>query len=343
MRADRLLSLLMILQARGRVTAEALAEELEVSVRTIYRDLDALSAAGVPVYAERGRGGGCALLDSYRTTLTGLTDAEVQALFVTTLPAALVQLGLGAELKAALLKLSAALPVERRQEEEWVRQRIYLDWAGSDRAHEPVPHLPVLKQAVWEDCRLWLRQRLAAGPGLVIQERLVDPLGLVTLVGDWHLVCRAGGRLRVVRVSSLVDARLTGEAFERPAGFDLAVFWAAWRAEREGDRTRYAAAVRFSPELAPWLPQIFGSSIQAQIDAAACDEADGDETARDRAGWITLTLSFDSLETARSRLLALGAAVEVLAPLPLRLSLADYAAQVVALYGNDPAKSAPPG
>ena len=327
MRADRLLSLLMILQARGRVTAEALAAELEVSVRTIYRDLDALSAAGVPVYAERGPGGGCALLDSYRTTLTGLTDAEVQALFVMTLPAALVQLGLGAELKAAMLKLSAALPAERRQDEAWVRQRIHLDWTGKEQAHEPVPHLPVLKEAVWNDRRLWLAHRLPGSPGMTYLERLVDPLGLVTLAGDWHLVCSAGGRLRVYRVASLVEARLTGEPFERPAGFDLAAFWAGWRAEREGHRTRYPVTVRVSPHIAPWLPQLLGSAVQAQLDAFTRDDA-----ARDPAGWITLALSFDSLETARSRLLGLGAAVEVLDPLPLRLSLADYAAQVAALY-----------
>jgi predicted DNA-binding transcriptional regulator YafY len=331
MRADRLLSLLLILQARRRVTAEALAEELEVSVRTIYRDMDALSTAGVPVYAERGTGGGCALLDSYRTTLTGLTDAEVRALFVTTLPAALVQLGLGAELKAALLKLSAALPAGRRQEEAWVRQRIHLDWSGAEQAHEPVPHLPVLKQAVWEDRRLWLHRRLPAGPATTILERLVEPLGLVTQAGDWHLVCNAGGQFRVYRVASVLEARIRAERFERPAGFDLAAFWAGWRAEREGRRARYVATVRVSPQMAPWLPQIFGSSVEAQLDAAAADD-----TARDGAGWITLSLSFDSLEAARSRLLGLGAAVEVLAPLPLRLSLADYAAQVAALYGTAP-------
>jgi len=328
MRADRLLSLLMILQTRGRVTAEALAGELEVSVRTIYRDLDALSAAGVPVYAERGPGGGCALLDSYRTTLTGLTDAEVRALFVMTIPAALAQLGLGAELKAALLKLSAALPAERRQGEAWVRQRVHLDWSGSEQAGEPVPHLHTLQQAVWQDRRLWLAYRRQAGPGMARFERLVDPYGLVAHLGVWHLVCSAGGRLRVLRVSSLLDARISGESFERPAGFDLAAFWAGWCADRDAwrDHSRYFATVRVSPALAPWLSQILSSAMleKAQLDTAA----------RDDAGWITLTLPFDSLEAARARLLGLGAAVEVLAPLPLRLSMADYAAQIVALYGT---------
>jgi len=331
MRADRLLSMLMILQARGRVTAEALADELEVSVRTIYRDMDALSAAGVPVYAERGPGGGCALLDSYRTTLIGLTDAEVQALFVMSLPAALVQLGLGPEIKAAMLKLSAALPAGRRQDEAWVRQRIHLDWSGDARGHEPVPHLPLLKQAVWEDRRVRLVHRLSSGPGMVSLERLVDPLGLVTLAGDWHLVCRAGGRLRVYRVAGLLETTMTGEVFERPAGFDLAAFWAEWRAERRGSHGRYAATVRVLPHAVPWLPLMFGAAVQDQLETAAGD-----------GGSIVLTLSYDGLESARGHLLGLGAAVEVLEPLPLRLSLADYAAQVAALYGKAPAGQAAP-
>ena len=336
MRADRLLSMLMILQARGRVTAEALADELEVSVRTIYRDLDALSAAGVPVYAERGPGGGCALLDSYRTTLTGLTDAEVQALFVMSLPAALVQLGLGPEIKAAMLKLNAALPAERRQGEDWVRQRIHLDWSGDARRHEPVPHLPVLKQAVWEDRRVRLAHRLPSGPGMLSLERLVDPLGLVTLAGDWHLVCRAGGRLRVYRVASLVDATMTAEVFERPAGFDLAAFWAEWRAERRVSRGRYAATVRVLPHAVPWLPLMLGAAVQDRLETAAGDDAQAGD------GGMVLTLSYDSLESARGHLLGLGAAVEVLEPLPLRLSLADYAAQVAALYGAAPDGQAAP-
>lgn len=326
MRADRLLSLLMLLQTRGRLTAETLAGELEVSIRTIYRDLDALSTAGVPVYTERGPGGGCALLDSYRTTLTGLTDAEVQALFVMTVPAALAQLGLGAELKAALLKLNAALPAERRQGESWVRQHIYLDWSSGDRAEEPVPHLPTLQQAVWHDRRLWLAYLQHFGPDPVRFERLVDPYDLVARLGTWHLVCAADGRMRVYRVASLLEAKITDESFERPVAFDLAAFWTGWWAERDAwrNRSHYSATVRISPAVGPWLPQIFGISIQAQVDAAIPDGS----------GWLTLTLSFDSLDAARDRLLGLGAAVEVLEPLPLRLSVADYGRQTAALYGT---------
>ena len=157
------------------MTARALAEELEVSERTVYRDLDALSAAGVPVYAERGPGGGCALLDSYRTTLTGLTDDEVRALFMLTIPAALTQLGVGPELKAALLKLSAALLAERRRERGLGRQRIHLDWSGWAGRRQPAPHLRTMQRAVWADRRLWLVYRRQAGPAVRRFERTVDP------------------------------------------------------------------------------------------------------------------------------------------------------------------------
>src|SRR5512136_1200151 len=154
MRADRLLSLLMLLQTRGRMTAQALARELEVSERTIYRDIDALSATGVPVYADRGPNGGCSLLDNYRTTLTGLTPDEVRALFMISIPAPLDALGVSPELKTARLKLLAALPGARRQDERLARERIYLDSTWWSLPDEPAPHLQALHQAVWQSQRL---------------------------------------------------------------------------------------------------------------------------------------------------------------------------------------------
>lgn len=323
MRADRLLSMLMLLQARGKMPAQALAAELEVSVRTVYRDLDALSAAGVPVYAERGPGGGCALLDSYRTTLTGLTEEEVRALFMLTIPAALAQLGVGQELKAALLKLSAALPAERRRDEAWVRQRIHLDWTGW-QAVEPVPYLQAIQRAVWADRRLWLVYRRQAGPAVRRFERLVDPYGLVAKAGVWHLVCLAGGRLRVYRVSELLEVRPAGERFERPADFDLAAFWAGWAVEAEAWRGLFEATVRVSPALAAELPRRFGDRVRDRLAAAAPDAE----------GRLTVDLPFDTFESARAWLLGQGGAAEALAPPELRLSVADHAAQIVALYGR---------
>ena len=168
MRADRLLSILMLLQARGRLTAGELARELEVSERTIYRDVDALSASGVPIYGDRGPDGGYALLDSYRTSLTGLTEREVRALFMLSIPAPLADLGVDGELRTALHKLAAALPDARRGDEERVRRRIHLDAVWWSREHEPVPYLAAIHEAVWQDRRLSIRYRQAFGVPAVI-------------------------------------------------------------------------------------------------------------------------------------------------------------------------------
>jgi predicted DNA-binding transcriptional regulator YafY len=326
-RADRLLSMLMLLQTRGQLTAEQLAAELEVSVRTIYRDLDALSAARVPVYAERGPGGGCALLEDYRTTLTGLTPDEVRALFMLSIPAPLAELGVSGELKAALLKLSASLPAARRGDEAQARQRFHLDAAGWSETAEPVPHLRTLHQAVWQDRRLHLTYRL---PFDAQAMWVVDPYGLVAKASTWHLVCCRDGHLRVLRVSRVVDARLGDETFARPPDFDLAAFWRAWCASVEDNRQSYCVTVRVAPRFVPWLPYYFGESIRAEIERAG----PGDAGHRDAEGWIALTLPFETLEEARDRLLSFGGAVEVLAPRGLRASVADYAAQTVALYAR---------
>lgn len=322
MRADRLLSILMLLQARGRMTAQKLAEELEVSVRTIYRDLDALSAAGVPVYAERGRNGGCALLDSYRTTLTGLTPDEVRALFMLSIPAPLAELGVSHELKAALLKLSAALPDAHRHDEERVRQRIHLDSVEWFQAVEPVPHLQTIHQALWQDRLLLLTYYL---PFQTRVDRLVAPYGLVAKASVWHLVCASDGHIRVHRVSQILDARLTDESFDRPDDFDLAAYWKRWCAAVEADRLHYPVTVRVAPSLIPYLPQFFGQHIQATIRDAEPPDAEG---------WITLILPFENLEDARDRILAFGRAVQVLEPQALRESVLDFATQIVALYAG---------
>jgi predicted DNA-binding transcriptional regulator YafY len=325
MRADRLLSLLMLLQARGRMTAQELAGELEVSVRTIYRDVDALGAAGVPVYAERGPGGGCALIDEYRTNLTGLTEDEVRALFMLSVPAALDELGVSQELRAALRKLAAALPAARRQDEERVRQRIYLDWSGWAQPEEVAPHLQTIQQAVWEDRKLRLEYRAQIGPYTEQFERLVEPYGLVAKAGVWHLVGAGDGRVRVYRVSQVLEARISAERFTRPAGFDLAAFWQDWCARQEESRSTYPVTARISPGLAQYLPLFFGERARDWLAQAGPPDA---------AGWLTLTLQFESLFAARERILGLGGGIEVLEPQPLRQSVADFAAQIVARYAR---------
>jgi predicted DNA-binding transcriptional regulator YafY len=326
MRADRLLSILMLLQARGRMTAQELAEEHEVSVRTIYRDIDALSTAGVPVYAERGPGGGCALVEGYRTSLTGLTKDEVRALFMLGIPASLDELGLSQELRTALRKLAAALPEVQRGDEEMARQRIYLDWEGWAQP-EPEPYLKVMQQAVWEEKRLRLAYREPVGPQAFQRyERMVEPYGLVAKAGRWHLVCAGDGRLRVYRVSRILDAHLIDESFERPPDFELTTFWKSWCAGRKETRPSYPATVRVSPQLAPFLSLYLGDSVTAQVVTA---------DPPDDQGWTRLTLMFETLEQARRHILGFGAAIEVLEPEPLRLSVIDFARQIAEFYLAD--------
>ncbi len=320
MRADRLLSLLMLLQARGRITAKNLAEELEVSERTIYRDIDALSAAGVPVYAERGPGGGCALLDSYRTTLTGLTKDEARALFMLSIPASLDELGVSQELKAALRKLSAALPDSRRADEAHVRQRIHLDSSVWFQQHTAIPHLKTLQHATWEDRKLHLTHRLIFGNQA---EKLVAPYGLVAKANVWHLVYAYRDDIRILRVSRILEARLTDEIFVRPTDFNLRAFWQIWCTAYEQNRPEYPVRVRVSPELFPLLPQHLGERTRPATASAGPPDA---------AGWFTLTLPFETLEEARRQLLHCGGALEVLEPLALRKTVADFGAQIAARY-----------
>lgn len=320
MRADRLLSLLLLLQARGRLTAGQLADELDVSVRTIYRDLDALSAAGVPVVAERGPGGGCYLLEPYRTSLTGLTADEARVLFMLSIPEPLVELGVSGELKAALLKLQAALPASRKVDEQQTRQRIHLDPAGWEATAAPAPHLQTLHRALWQDRRVRLTHRLAFDVETVW---LVDPLGLVAKAGTWHLVGRREGAVRVVAMPRVTDAQLTGATFERPAAFDLVAFWEAWCDRVEKSRPSYRVTVRVRAEHLGWLRAYF---------AEVLDEAPEPPVTPDEAGTVEWRLRFASLADARRDILGAGGAVEVVAPRELRAGVADYAAQVMAVY-----------
>lgn len=333
MRADRLLSLLMLLQSRGRMTGRQLARELEGSERTIYRDIDALSTAGVPVYGDPGPQGGYQLLDSYRSDLTGLAGDEVRALFMLSVPQPLADLGVSRELAAALRKLAAALPGDRREDEHQVRRRFHLDAAGWDQTETSAPHLPAVHQAVWQDRRLYLAYRIH---GLAVNvEQTVDPYGLVAKAGAWHLVyavrgaipgaARGGDQvLRVLPVSALLDARLTGESFERPASFDLAQFWKEWCAARASGRIQYLVTLRVAPDFLPELPVHFGELGRARLAEAGPPDA---------RGWVTLQLPFESLDSARARILGFGRGVEVLAPAALRWSIVDYAGQITALYG----------
>lgn len=320
MRADRLLSLLMLLQTRGKMPARALAAELEVTERTIYRDIEALEMAGVPIYAEPGRYGGYALVDRYRTSLTGLSEGEVRALFMLSIPAPLAELGVTQELKAALLKLTAALPAARRGDEAHVRDRFYLDAVGWEHDGGPTPHLRVIHEAVWQDRRLVVKYRPIFSAEI---EQTVDPYGLVVKAGEWYLVFAHRDRIRARRVGEFMDVRLTAESFTRPPDFTLEAFWKAWCAERAERHQQFHVRVRIAPGAREWLAYYLGSRARDALAHAGPPDAEG---------WFTLDLTFDGLETARARLLPLGGAVEVLEPDALRLSMADFAEQTLRVY-----------
>jgi predicted DNA-binding transcriptional regulator YafY len=323
MRADRLLSLMMLLQTRGMMTALDLALELEVSERTIYRDVEALGTAGVPVYAERGPGGGIALLEAYRTNLTGLTGEETRALFMLSIPAPLLQLGVGPELKTAMLKLSAALPESRRGEQQAARQRIHLDagwWGQSDR---PGQHLGTVQAALWQDKLLRIVTRMWFGDQL---EQEVAPLGLVAKAGEWYLVAGVlpNGNPRVFRVRNLVSAHGLEKGFERPGEFVLADFWEEHCRQVEAERGLFPVRLRVSPGMARELPWRLGE--QGSTALAQTEEAD-------QRGWRMIEVVFDSHEQARDKILSFGGGAEVLEPLALRRSVEDFARQIVQVYG----------
>ncbi|WP_078857043.1 YafY family protein [Streptomyces sp. NBRC 109706] len=322
MRADRLLSLLLLLQNRGRLTAPELAAELEVSVRTVYRDVEALAASGVPVYADRGPAGGYRLLDGYRTRLTGLTDAEADSLFLAGIPGPAGELGLGAELAAAQLKLRAALPAPLGARAARVAERFHLDAHGWFRETESVPRLATVAQAVWDqrvlivDYRGWHRSG----------ERELCPLGLVLKGGIWYLLATRGrpdDEPRTYRVSRLDTVRLAEATFERPAGFDLGAHWAESTRRLAEARFRHRATLRISPRGAKLLTMFFG--------AAGAEALAGAEPATPD-GWLRVELPVETEVIAVGDLLRLGIEAEVLAPASLRAAVAGTVRELAHRY-----------
>ena len=236
MRADRLLSLLLLLQTRGRMTARELAEQLEVSERTIYRDMEALSMAGIPVYAERGPGGGCTLVDGYQTRLTGLTETEVRALFLLNRAGPLTDLGLNQALDDALLKLSASLPAPQRCDAEQVRQRIHLDTTTHHVDALSIHHLQTIQEAIWQERILLLASHEQDKNGYGCPQT-VEPYGLVSKEKMWYLVGAVDGEYNVFSVSDIQTMTMTTQRFTRLASFDLPRFWADYCRQVNASRT----------------------------------------------------------------------------------------------------------
>ena len=314
MGTSRLVSMLLLLQVRGRVTAQALAEEFEVSVRTIYRDIDQLSAAGVPIYADRGPGGGFALLGGYRTNLTGMTRAEAELLPIAALPTAATDLGLAEELRSAQLKLVAALP-----DASHIGSRLHIDPVAWHRRAEPVPHLPLLAQAVWDRKRISMRYE----SWTATTQRRCEPLGLVLKGGSWYLMARSGQRISIYKAAGILELDILDETFERPAEFDLREQWARHVTRFEKDLLTGQATLRLTRE---------GLSNLHHLGAAAAEQAYCGFF--DEDGWCEVTLPVEHTAQAAAQLLRLGPHVRVLAPVALREAVRELASRIAQLNAH---------
>jgi predicted DNA-binding transcriptional regulator YafY len=310
--------MLLLLQARGRLTARQLADELEVSVRTVYRDAEALQGAGVPLVAASGRDGGYALLGGYRSRLTGLTTREAEALSLAGLSGPAAQLGLAAELAAAQRKLDAELPEQVRERSTGARERFHLDPHGWYREPDDPPLLGVVADAVWRSHRLRVRYRRWQAPE--VGDVLLDPYGLVLKAGTWYLVAQPDGRdePRTYRVNQVLEAQVLDERCARPADFDLV---GHWRAHTRGlpDRLRQGTAqVRLSPRGRQLLPDLVtGATVHGEADAD---------------GWVRAGVPVEGEDAAAALLLRFGADVEVLSPPELRARLSRTARDLATLY-----------
>ncbi|MER6216601.1 YafY family protein [Streptomyces sp. NPDC001674] len=306
MRASRLVTLLLLLQNRGRMTARELAEELEVSVRTVYRDVEALGAAGIPLYGAAGHAGGYRLVGGYRTRLTGLTADEAQAAFLAALPGAAADLGLGEALATAQLKLRAALPAELREHAERIRERFLLDAPGWYKDADPTPWLAPAAAAVWERRAAVLRYRRWRAPEEI--ERRVEPYGLVLKAGRWYLVAGGESGIRTYRVDQILGIRPL-EEFTAPEGFDLAAYWGGYVAGFRARLHTGKALVRLTPRGARRL------GVRPVSD-----------------GWTQAWVPIESIDHAHGEFLRLGTDIEVLAPEELRDRISATARALAARY-----------
>jgi len=311
MRANRLLSILLLLQAHGRMTSGDLASRLEVSRRTVYRDLDALSGAGVPVVTDRGRNGGAYLLGGYRTDLTGLTESELEALLAFGGRGPAADLGLGPQLDQASRKLAVAVGSTRAAR---LQERVLVDGDRWFRTAPAPAHLARVQDALWSDRRLRIRYRRDLDR---IVDRIVEPYGLVSKAGTWYLLAGVRGEPRVYRVSRIEDAHLTDETFERPPAFDLRSAWAAQVGRFQGASPEpVSVKVRVEPEVSGQFTRLVGEQIIDRMDGGVA------------------VLELAACDVAVSLLATFGGAVEVLEPKDLRERLAQLGRQLSTLYGG---------
>jgi predicted DNA-binding transcriptional regulator YafY len=342
MRASRLVSVLLLLQGRGKLTARQLADALEVSVRTIYRDVEALNAAGIPVYGDAGPDGGYQLLGGFRTRLDGLTAGEAQALWLAGMPRAAADLGLGTVLATAQLKVQSALPAELRDRTSRVAGRFLLDAPGWYQDGDSSPDLATVADAVWNQRRIVVRYRRWTAPTNVT--RTLDPHGIVLKAGKWYLVARdataaaqagpaatgaglrgpASAAMRTYRINQILGMTVPGERFDRVPDFDLAAFWASSVAGFLAGLWQGEATIRLSAAGRERLAELMSPAVVSAADSTASPP--------DGGGWVTAVVPIESVGHAHQDLLRLGAEVEVLEPAALREQLAATARSLASLY-----------
>lgn len=319
MKASRLLSILMLLQARGHLTAPALAAALEVSERTILRDIDQLSAAGVPLWGDRGRNGGFQLRAGWSTELTGMTEPEANALLLAGLPAAATELGLGAAAASARLKLVASLPGEWREQADRVGTRLHIDSVDWYRSPETPAYLRELADAVWNN--MIVKIKYESWNGIVNRE--LEPLGLILKGGTWYVAARVVNEIKVrtYRVFNVLEFQASRKNFKRPAKFALAEFWRESAKRFEAELYRLQAKIRVSPRAMKWL-------LNARTKIAVLPP----ETKRSKADWKDVLMPIESIEHGARQLLAFGGEIEVLDPPELRERIIEDANAIIARH-----------
>jgi predicted DNA-binding transcriptional regulator YafY len=324
MRASRLLSIQMLLQARGRMSARELARELEVSVRTLYRDVEELAAAGVPIFAERGRAGGFELLAGWKATLTGLTPTETQAVFLSGLAGPAADLGLGAAVEAAKLKLLASMPQEWRGNAERVSSRLHLDPLDWYRDSEPVPFLAQIAAAVWEPALLAIEYE--SWKGLVKRE--VSPLGLVLKSGAWYLVGAVEDSPRTFKVANVRALNVLASPARRPKGFDLRRYWGESVQRFEQQLLQGRAIV---------LADAVGLGALRREGGAVARAVERVESSARTDKRLRVVIPIESIEHAAAQFMRLAPAVEVVEPRPLRVAIEQRLRAACRRYGVRPA------
>jgi predicted DNA-binding transcriptional regulator YafY len=324
MRASRLLSILMLLQTRGRMSAPSLAAELEVSERTILRDIDQLSAAGVPVWSDRGRDGGFQLREGWSTELTGLTEAEAQALFLAGLPSAATELGLGSASASARLKMLAAVPIALREDALRVSARLHIDPVDWYRAAMTPAYLKAVADAVWHQHALSIRYESWTG----VKNRVVKPLGLILKAGIWYMAALADAAKepRIYRLTNIQTLSILDGTFKHPKKFNLAEFWQRATRQFERDIYRDEATLRVTARGMKLLKEMSAAISSAATQSALADSRD--------TSWTSVTVPIESIEHAAHQLLSIGADVEVLRPLALRKRIHEHIRALGHLYAS---------